>query len=136
MFLNDANLLGILKKGYTKIHDLKNEIKILGRSLNREDLEEEFKNTDLFNINHEEQPTQQEQTQPQQDGNDLLAGQTSPISSFLQEAKKRKQRMDKPVDNFHLENVNKPSEEDKNAVMMQCDFGASPKVEPVSRRKR
>ena len=135
VFLNDANLLGVLKKGYTNIEDLKKEIKIIGKNLDHEDLEEEFKNADMFNFNQDNNTVPN--ATPQEEGNEMLAGQTSPISSFLQEAKKRKQRNDQPVDNFHIEQAARNTQDtDTNPLIKECDFGASPKVTVTSRRKR
>ena len=101
VFLNDDNLLGILRKGYTNIDDLKNEIKILGKNLDQEELEELFKDQNLFQLNngHAEDSKKEE--------NDYDVGvMSSPISSMLQNAKKMKQRRDKPVDDFKLDPSN------------------------------
>ena len=133
VFLNDANIIGILQKGYTNIEDLKNEIKILGKNLDHEDLEEEFKNADLFKFNQGEETPDKS---GQQEENEFMAGQSSPISSFLQEAKKRKQRNDRPVDTFHIEQATKMGADGKNPIIQECDFGASPKTQLPSRRKK
>ncbi|CAI2378567.1 unnamed protein product [Moneuplotes crassus] len=138
VFLNDANLLGILNKGYVNIQDLKEEIKTLGKNLNNEDLEEEFKSAEVFRIDQQPQSTTQA---TQEETVQFLAGESSPISSFLQKAKKRKQRSDKPVDNFHLDQAaqnasTNVSQNESNPIIQECDFGASPKVTLPSRRNK
>lgn len=136
VFLNDANLLNILQKRYTNIEDMKEEIKYLGKNLTQEDLEEELKNSDLFKVNTEEDINETTRENQEQEINEQLAAQSSPISSFLRDAKKRKQKMDKSVSNFHIEQVNQHKDDGGNPVIKECDFGASPKFQPVSRRNR
>ena len=134
VFLNDANLLGILNKGYVNIEDLKDEIKVLGKNLNNEDLEEEFKSSEVFKLDQE--PTAVTKA-TEQETKEFLAGESSPISSFLQKAKKRKQRSDKPVDNFHLDQAAQNAvKKEKNPIIQECDFGASPKATLPSRRNK
>ena len=133
VFLNDDNLLGVFRKGYTNIDDLKNEIRIIGKNLDQDDLEEMFKDENLFQISNGNS-----EENKKEDNKFDLGLISSPISSYLQDAKKRKQRMDKPVDDFQLEppSNNRSHQEDNNTAIMQCDVGASPKINPASRRKR
>ena len=134
VFLNDANLLNVLRKDHPTIEDMKAEIKYMGKNLNHEDLEEELKNSNLFNVNGEQEAAAPQKVE-EDDSNQLLMEQSSPVSSFLRNVKKRKQKMDKSVNDFHIEQVNKSDEKD-NSVMKVCDFGASPKVQAITRRRK
>ena len=116
VFLNDENLLGVFRKGYTNIDDLKNEIRIMGKNLDQDDLEEMFKDENLFQFNNGNIE------EAKKDENDIDFNLiSSPISSWLQDAKKRKQRMDKPVDGFQLEPASnfRAQQEEINPVIMQ-----------------
>ena len=112
VFLNDENLLGVFRKGYTNINDLKNEIRIMGKNLDQDDLEEMFKDENLFQFNngHIEEAKKDENNI---DFNLI----SSPISSWLQDTKKRKQRADNSVDCFELDSSNLRTQPEENAVI-------------------
>ena len=133
VFLNDANLLGILKKEHTNIDEMKHEIKYLGKNLNHEDLEQELKDSDLFAAKDGEinDTSAQKTSNPEED--QYLNEVSSPISSFLRDAKKRNQNKVKSVTDFKIES-NGPTDKG-NKVIAECDFGASPKIQAMSKRK-
>lgn len=136
VFLNDPNLLNILQKNHTDIEEMKNEIKYLGKTFKPEDLEDELKNSDLFKVNTEEDTNETTKENEAQEVNAQLAAQSSPISTFLRDKKKRMQKMDRSVEEFHIEPGNRQADPNGNPALNECEFGASPKFQPTSRRKR
>ena len=137
VFLNDANLLNILKKRYTSIEDIEAEIKYFSKNLTREIVEEELKSSDLFNVDADAEAAKHtDEVQEIQDSSDSLASQSSPMGSFLRDRKKGKQKMDKSVSNFSLDKQAPSVGTPGNSVVMSCGIGESPKFTPVGKRNR
>ena len=137
VFLNDANLLNILKKRYTSIEDITAEIKYFSKNLTREVVEEELKSSDLFNVNADSEATEAHEVDNTKEASDTIDSQGSPMGTFLRDRKKGKQKMDKSVTGFTLEKTAQSNGTAGNAVVMSCGIGESPKFMPAqSRRNR
>lgn len=136
VFLNDSNLLNILKKRYTNIEDIVADIKYFSKNLTREVVEEELKSSDLFTVNADHEAAEENEEIETIDNSDALASQGSPMGSFLRDRKKKKQTQDKSVSGFTLEKPTQSNGATGNSVVMSCGIGESPKFQPASRRNR
>uniref|UniRef100_A0A7S3N523 Uncharacterized protein n=1 Tax=Euplotes harpa TaxID=151035 RepID=A0A7S3N523_9SPIT len=135
VFLNDPNLLNILKRRHGTIEAIVEDIKSFSKNLTREVVEEELKNSDLFNGGNDIE-TEKFEEDDGQTAASLLEGQSSPMGSFLKERKKGKQKMDKSASEFYLDNAKPTVGVNGNTAVMSCGIGDSPKFMPASRRNR